>query len=76
MNKGLTEDHFKEKLTSSVAGMEKFLQLRDRKKKLEEEKKQREEQVFHIGKRYSANKHESYTTPKPFALSKVPGIKI
>jgi len=68
--KALPEQHFQERLTKSVAGMEKFLQMRDRKKKLEEEKKEREEKVFHLEKRYNQNKHESYTTAKPFSLSK------
>jgi len=66
----LPDDHFKEKLPVSVAGIERFLQLKDKTRRLMEEKKDREEKVFHLEKRYSSNKHESYTAPKPFALSR------
>lgn len=60
-----------EKLPAAVSGIEKYLQNRDRAKKLQQEKKEREEKVFHIEKRYSKAKHEITTIPQPFKLSYV-----
>eukprot|EP01017_Pseudomicrothorax_dubius_P040174 TRINITY_DN624_c0_g1_i2.p1 TRINITY_DN624_c0_g1~~TRINITY_DN624_c0_g1_i2.p1 ORF type:complete len:680 (+),score=140.73 TRINITY_DN624_c0_g1_i2:35-2074(+) len=54
-----------------VKGVERFMQLKDLKSKQEAEKAQREEQVFHLEKKYDPAKHELYTVPKPFDLSKV-----
>lgn len=67
----IDEAALKPKLTQSVAGLDKFMQMRDRHKKQQLEKRKREEEIFHIEKKYSAAKHEGFTTPQPFALSKV-----
>jgi len=63
------EEILKPKLQARVAGLDKFMQMRDRHKKLIQEKKEREEEVFGIEKKYSAVKHEGFTTPQPFKLS-------
>ena len=54
-----------------VKGMDKFLQMKEKKKKLEMEQKEREEKIFAIEKKYNPNSHGSYTVPKPFPLSRV-----
>jgi len=55
----------------TVKGMDKFLQMKEKKKKMELEQKQREEKIFSIEKNYNKNDHGSYTITKPFPLSKV-----
>ena len=67
----VSEETLKPKLGERVAGLDKFMQMRDKHKKLQMEKKKREEEVFGIEKRYSAAKHEGFTTPQPFNLSYV-----
>lgn len=54
-----------------VKGMDKHLQLKDKKRKMEQERKEREEKLFAIEKKYTLQAHGSYTVPKPFPLSKV-----
>jgi len=63
------EEILKPKLQARVAGLDKFMQMRDKHKKLLQEKKEREEEVFGIEKKYNAVKHEGFTTPQPFKLS-------
>lgn len=65
------EEILKPKLQARVAGLDKFMQMRDKHKKLLQEKKEREEEVFGIEKKYNAVKHEGFTTPQPFKLSQV-----
>ncbi len=67
------EEILKPKLQARVAGLDKFMQMRDKHKKLLQEKKEREEEVFGIEKKYNAVKHEGFTTPQPFKLSQVIG---
>lgn len=67
----MPEDFASEKLTKVVSGIDKYIQARERAKQLEKEKKEREEKVFHIEKRYSKEKHTDATTPMPFRLSYV-----
>lgn len=67
----IPEEALRPKLASSVAGLDKFIQMRERHKKQQEDKKKREEEVFGIHKKYSAAKHEGFTTAEPFKLSKV-----
>lgn len=45
--------------------------MKEKKKKMEIEKKQREEKIFALEKKYNPINHGSYTAPKPFALSRV-----
>lgn len=54
-----------------VKGINKFLYMKEKKKKIEQEKKEREEQVFAYEKKYDSSKHETFTSIKPFQLSKV-----
>ena len=67
----LNEEALKPKLIEKVAGLDKFMQIRDKHKRQQIEKKKREEEVFNIERRYSAAKHEGFTTPEPFKLSRV-----
>ena len=53
-----------------VKGMERFLHLKDMKRKKELEKKKREDEVFRLERNYNPDKHDAYTKPKPFKLSK------
>lgn len=71
INKEVKEEELKPQLTAKVNGLEKFMQMRDLHKKIQQDKKKREEEVFGIDKKYSAAKHEGFTVPQPFALSKV-----
>ena len=57
--------------TIEVKGLDKFLENKDRKKKLEQERKEREEKVFCLEKNYKFENHETHTVPKPFPFSKV-----
>jgi hypothetical protein len=70
-NAGVKEEELKPQLNQKVNGLEKFMQQKDRERKIKEEKKKREEEVFGIEKKYNSAKHEGFTVPKPFALSKV-----
>ena len=54
-----------------VKGMDKFLLMKEKKKKMERDQKEREEKIFAIEKKYNATSHGSYTIAKPFPLSKV-----
>ena len=54
-----------------VKGLEKFLEHKERKKKIEQERKEREEKIFNLEKNYKFENHETHTIPKPFSLSKV-----
>lgn len=51
--------------------MNKFLEMKEKKKKMDIEQKEREEQLFAFEKKYNRVNHGSYTIAKPFALSKV-----
>jgi hypothetical protein len=66
----VSESELKPQL-NKVAGLERFMQMKDLQKKKEIEKKQREEEVFHLEKKYNNTKHDGFTVPKPFTLSKV-----
>jgi len=76
VNKEINEEVLKPKLAEAVPGLERFMQMRDLHKKKLQEKKQREEEVFGIEKRYKASKHEGFTVPQPFHLSKVKYLEI
>lgn len=71
INKSMPASVHQEKLGKSVAGMEAFLEQRDRAKRLQQDKKKREEKVFHIENKYNATKHLTYTQPEPFNISQV-----
>lgn len=51
--------------------MEKFLQIKEKKKKILIDLKEREEKVFGFEKKYKLKNHGAYTVIKPFPLSKV-----
>lgn len=70
INGDVSEKELKPQL-NKVPGLERFLQMKDLQKKKEIDKKKREEEVFHLEKKYTQTKHEGFTVPKPFPLSKV-----
>ena len=55
-------------------GLDRHLELQERKKKLQEERRERESQIFDFSKKYDkrlTTGKPHYTVPKPFELSKI-----
>ena len=61
-----------------MLGLERHLELQERKKKLEEDKKERENELFDYAKKYderAVSGKPHYTIPQPFAVAQVREFK-
>jgi hypothetical protein len=70
--KPLIEKNRQLKECTIIAGLDRHLELQERKKKLEQERKEREDQVFNHSQKYDQRTvmgKPHYTIPQPFILS-------
>lgn len=51
-----------------VKGVDRFMELKEIAKRIEDEKKEREEKVFKLNPSYNPNPDQPYTVPKPFNI--------
>jgi hypothetical protein len=55
-----------------VRGLDKFIQNKENHRRIQNEKSEREKEVFGWEAKYDEKKHAAETRPQPFKLSMVP----